>query len=110
MPGPHPVPPPLWLAAVAGRGEPGTGQVPLSTCSDALPVHLPVTARGWHPRHLKGREGRENTAGGGELIILRHRSWSSKRIWNPPTSLRNKRASARLSVADSGISKLKKAC
>lgn len=110
IPGPHPVPPLTWLAAVTGPGEPGTRQVPLSTCSDALPGHLPVSARGWHPRHSKGRGGRASTARGGELITSQAQVWSSQRIWSPPTSFRNKRAPARLSVTDPGISKMKKAC
>lgn len=99
----------------SGEGEEAlvgeNGRSPLSTCSAALPVHLPVGARGWHPRHLKAREESERTAGGCGIDTFSGSVLALPADLEPtPTPLRNKRVSARLSVADLGISKMIKAC
>lgn len=73
------------------RGEPGRS---LFTCSDALPVHLPVCARGWHSRHSEGTGGTEGTAGG-EIDSSQARDWSSQPVWSLPAPFKEHMGSCR---------------
>ena len=89
------------------------------TCSDALPVQLPLYARGWHPRHSRGgmeEKGKNWRRGGGKGIGGQRRGGERRaakgkvdkvsdfglrlpaNLEPTPTPSRNKRASARLSV------------